>query len=143
MTLPERSGQRIEVEGTRRQLLLGAALAASSSVVSVRPGSADEPERLSDASGRWSIERAQQWYGRQPWLSGCNYMPSTAINQLEMFQEETFDPAVIDREFGLAEGLGFNSVRVFLHDLLWQQDSAGFGEHSRAGRLQANTAVSQ
>ncbi|MGV2336100.1 MAG UNVERIFIED_CONTAM: cellulase family glycosylhydrolase [Planctomycetaceae bacterium] len=126
MSLPELSGLRIDVVGTRRQLLLGAVVAASSTVVSVRHGSADEPERVSDASGRWSIERAQQWYGTQPWLSGCNYMPSTAINQLEMFQADSFDPAVIDREFGLAEGLGFNSVRVFLHDLLWQQDSAGF-----------------
>jgi hypothetical protein len=55
-------------------------------------------------------------------------MPSSAINQLEMFQADTFDAALIDREFGLAAGLGFNSVRVFLHDLLWEQDSRGFLE---------------
>jgi hypothetical protein len=86
----------------------------------------DEPALVPDAAGRWTVERATAWYAEQPWLVGCNYMPSSAINQLEMFQAETFDPEVIDREFGLAAGLGFNSVRVFLHDLLWEQDSRGF-----------------
>jgi beta-galactosidase/beta-glucuronidase len=57
---------------------------------------------------------------------GCNYIPSTAINQLEMFQSDTFDPETIDRELAMAQGLGFNSVRVFLHDLLWTQDREGF-----------------
>lgn len=53
-------------------------------------------------------------------------MPADAINQLEMWQEATFDPAEIDRELGWAQDLGMNSMRVFLHDLLWQQDAAGF-----------------
>ena len=78
------------------------------------------------ASGRWSERKASDWYAKQPWLVGCNFIPSTAINQLEMWQADTFDPLTIDRELGWAESLGFNSVRVFLHDLLWQQDSAGF-----------------
>jgi hypothetical protein len=87
---------------------------------------AEEPEKISDAPGRWTSEQANAWFRNQPWLVGCNYMPSTAINQLEMFQADTFDPEVIDREFGLAQSLGFNSVRVFLHDLLWKQDRDGF-----------------
>ena len=78
------------------------------------------------AAKRWSEEKANAWYARQPWLVGCNYVPSNAINQLEMWQAETFDLATIDRELALARGLGFNSVRVFLHDQLWEQDSAGF-----------------
>ena len=78
------------------------------------------------APGRWTRERAAAWAREHPWLVGCNYIPSTAINQLEMWQAETFDEAAIDRELGWAEGLGFNSVRVFLHDLLWQQDAPGF-----------------
>src|SRR4051812_25539516 len=78
------------------------------------------------ADERWSAEKAKEWYGRQPWLVGCNFSPSTAINQLEMWQAETFDLATIDRELGWAEQLGFTSVRVFLHHLVWQQDSAGF-----------------
>jgi hypothetical protein len=79
-----------------------------------------------DAVGsRWSEEKAAQWYQQQPWLVGGNFAPSTAINQLEMWQVETFDPNTIDRELGWAASLGMNTARVFLHDLLWQ-DSEGF-----------------
>ncbi len=58
--------------------------------------------------------------------SGSNYIPANAINELEMWQAETFDPAQIDKELGWAEGIGMNTMRVFLHDLLWQQDAVGF-----------------
>ncbi len=75
---------------------------------------------------RWSIEKANEWYARQPWLVGCNFIPSSAINQLEMWQAETFDPATIDRELGWAASIGFNTVRTFLHDLAWEADSNGF-----------------
>jgi len=75
---------------------------------------------------RWSEQQANAWYAAQPWLVGSNYVPKSAINQLEMWQEATFDPAEIDKELGWAEELGMNTMRVFLHDLLWQQDSAGF-----------------
>jgi hypothetical protein len=75
---------------------------------------------------RWDTERANAWYQRQPWLVGCNFIPSTAINQLEMWQTETFDSVTIDRELGWAQGIGFNSVRVFLHVIPWNSDSAGF-----------------
>ncbi len=75
---------------------------------------------------RWSDEKIHAWYKQQPWLVGCNFIPSTAINQLEMWQEETFDPETISRELGWAASLGMNTVRVFLHDLLWARDPAGF-----------------
>ncbi len=78
------------------------------------------------AADRWPAEKANAWYAAQPWPSGANFLPSTAINQLEMWQAETFDPATIDRELGWAEGLGFTSMRVFLHDLPHAQDPAGF-----------------
>ena len=77
-------------------------------------------------SGRWPAARAAEWYHAQPWLVGGNYTPASAINQLEMWQADTFDPARIDRELGWAEGIGMNTMRVFLHDLLWQQDPAGY-----------------
>src|SRR5579862_3165361 len=75
---------------------------------------------------RWSEAQANAWYAQQPWLVGGNYVPTNAINQLEMWQAETFDPQQIDKELGWAEGLGMNTMRVFLHDLLWQQDATGF-----------------
>ena len=77
-------------------------------------------------TSRWSEAKANSWYAREPWLVGSNYVPKTAINQLEMWQETTFDPDQIDREFAWAESLGMNTMRVFLHDLLWQQDASGF-----------------
>ena len=77
-------------------------------------------------AGRWSGARARAWQRARPWLAGCNFIPSSAINQLEMWQVDTFDLAGIDRELGWAQDLGFTSVRVFLHHLLWQQDKDGF-----------------
>src|SRR5882672_10267923 len=76
--------------------------------------------------GRWAPKRAQTWYDSQPWLVGANFVPSTAINQLEMWQAETFDPVTIDRELGYAEKIGLNTMRVFLHNLPYEQDAAGF-----------------
>jgi hypothetical protein len=76
--------------------------------------------------GRWSEADANAWYARQPWLVGANFVPSTAINELEMWQADTFDAPTIDRELGWAEGIGMNTMRVFLHNLLWEQDPAGF-----------------
>ncbi|GAA4395135.1 hypothetical protein GCM10023187_01680 [Nibrella viscosa] len=79
-----------------------------------------------DAPGRWSRSKANSWYRHQPWLFGPNYVPANAINQLEMFQPETFDPATIDKELGWAEAMGINTLRVFLHDLLWERDETAF-----------------
>jgi len=80
------------------------------------------------ASDRWTAEKANEWYDAQPWLVGCNFTPSSAINQLEMWQADTFDPETIDRELGYAAGLGMNTVRTYLHDLAWQADPVGFKE---------------
>jgi hypothetical protein len=78
------------------------------------------------AAERWTPKQADDWYAKQPWLVGCDFLPSTAINQLEMWQSETFDPSTIDRELGWAESIGFNTVRVFLHDLPWKDDRDSF-----------------
>jgi hypothetical protein len=81
---------------------------------------------LSNNAQRWSEKAANDWYAQQPWMVGANYVPSNAINQLEMFQADTFDPAINDRELGYAESIGMNVMRVFLQDQLWQQDPEGF-----------------
>jgi len=75
---------------------------------------------------RWPRERAWEWYRGQPWLVGCNFIPSTASNQLEMWQGDTFDPRTIDRELSWGAGLGMNTVRVYLHNVAWQVDREGF-----------------
>ncbi len=76
----------------------------------------------------WTKEKANNWYDEQPWLVGANYNTRTSINQLEMWQESTFDTAIINQELGWAADLGMNTMRVYLHDLLWEQDSVGFLE---------------
>jgi Cellulase (glycosyl hydrolase family 5) len=77
-------------------------------------------------SQKWSEEKANDWYARQPWLVGSNYIPAYAVNQLDMWQADTFDLDRINLEFIWAENLGMNTMRVFLHDLLWKQDPSGF-----------------
>jgi hypothetical protein len=83
-------------------------------------------EHDAELAHRWSISRAQEWFDKNGWLVGCNYIPSNAINQLEMWQEESFSPELIDKELGMASELGFNTVRVFLHTLLWNDNSEAF-----------------
>lgn len=74
----------------------------------------------------WTKEQANQWYQQWGWLRGSNFQPSTAINQLEMWQAETFDPATIDRELGWAAAIGMNCMRVYLHHVAWEVDKEGF-----------------
>jgi hypothetical protein len=75
---------------------------------------------------RWSKEKAWEWYDNQPWYVGVNFNPSTSINQLEFWQEATFDSETIERELKWSSELGMNLHRVYLHNLLWEQDSLGF-----------------
>src|SRR5580704_2948809 len=74
----------------------------------------------------WTTAKANEWYKDKGWLRGCDFIPSSAINQLEMWQAETFDAATINKELGFAESIGLNCMRVFLHHAAWQQDPAGF-----------------
>ena len=76
----------------------------------------------------WTEEEAKDWYVKQPWLVGCNFLPSSAINQLEMFQSDTFDEPTLTREIKWASELGFNTLRIYLHDLLWKDSSREFCE---------------
>lgn len=75
---------------------------------------------------RWPMARARQWQARLGWQMGCNFTPSCAINQIEMWQASCFNLTAIERELDLAASLGMNSVRVYLHDLLWAADRKGF-----------------
>ena len=77
---------------------------------------------------RWSTQRAWTWWDAQPWPVGCNFLPSTAGNQLEMWQAESWDPETCQRELGFAAELGLDTVRVYLHDLVWEHDREGFLE---------------
>ncbi|NCT15687.1 MAG: 1,4-beta-xylanase [Flavobacteriaceae bacterium CG17_big_fil_post_rev_8_21_14_2_50_33_15] len=83
-------------------------------------------QELKQVSQKWSIEKANYWYNKHKWITGANFNPSSAINQLEMWQADTFDPDTIDKELGYAEGIGFNTMRVYLHSLAYKSDPKGF-----------------
>ena len=76
----------------------------------------------SDINPVWSVEKAKTWYDNQEWIIGANFTPSTAINQIEFWQESSFDPQTIDRELGYASNIGFNTMRVYLHYLVWARN---------------------
>ena len=97
---------------------------------SCETGKKEQP--VAEAS-RWTEEKAWAWYEKYDWLAGANFNPSTSINQLEFWQEATFDPETIDRELGWSADLGFNLHRVYLHNLLWDQDSTGIS--GKVGKL--------
>src|SRR3546814_11525078 len=88
----------------RRSFLLTATAALSIAATAAQPAMARE---------QWSKEQANTWYDKQPWLVGANYTPGSAVNELEMWHEPTFDPATIDKELGWAAGIGMNTMRVF------------------------------
>ena len=75
---------------------------------------------------RWSEARIGAWYTENPWLVGTNFIPSSAINQIEMWQQSTYDPVTIDRELGYVESIGMNSVRVYLHYLVWKEEDTTY-----------------
>jgi hypothetical protein len=66
----------------------------------------------------WTKEKAWRWYNDQPWIRGCNYMPASAANRMDMWQEygsrERFEE--MDRELKIASDIGFNTVRVLLEE---------------------------
>jgi hypothetical protein len=85
-----------------------------------------QPDKTPEPSGaRWTVQQAWDWYKSRPWIVGFNYVPSTACNTTEFWSAETFDEKTIDCELGWGARLGFNSCRVFVQYLVWQQDPAG------------------
>lgn len=79
-----------------------------------------------DQSRIWTETQAAAWQKEQGWLRGCNFNPSTSINQLEFWQAETFDPETIDCELAWAGDIGLNCMRVYLHHVAWETDRDGF-----------------
>ena len=75
---------------------------------------------------QWTAAAANDWYARQPWIVGNNYIQSNTVNQIEMWQQETFDADRIDLELRWAEDLGINTLRVFLNDQVWEKDPGGY-----------------
>jgi hypothetical protein len=74
---------------------------------------------------RWTETDAKEWLQARPWVCGFNFLPSTAVNFIEMWHADTFDMPAIERELGWAADIGFNAIRVNLPFLGWQNDRDG------------------
>ena len=59
---------------------------------------------LAGRTGPWTKEKAWEWYNAQPWIRGCNYMPASAANRMDMWQEYGSEARFeeMDRELALA-----------------------------------------
>jgi hypothetical protein len=75
-------------------------------------------------SARWTPDQANRWYNNQPLYFGGNFVPSSAVNSIDMWQ--TFDISTIARELNWASQINMNIMRVFLHVLFYQQDAEAF-----------------
>lgn len=106
-------------------IILGMSILVSCNISSKSKKSSNETMEETPV-GRWTEEQAKAWGAANGWLRGANFNPSTAINQLETWQAETFDPETIDKELGWAEAIGLNCMRVYLHHVAWQVDKEGF-----------------
>jgi hypothetical protein len=80
------------------------------------------------ADGQWSIKRANDWWQGRSWVCGFNFLPSSAVNFLEMWHPDGFDPQTIERELKWASNIGFNAIRVNPHYLVWKHDRDGLLE---------------
>lgn len=107
-------------------LIMGGLMMTSCGTAGEKTGDKEAGKEAPAGRAIWTPQQANDWYAGQPWYVGADFLPSTAINQLEMWQAETFDTATIDKELALAESIGMNVMRVYLHDLVFENDEQGF-----------------
>ena len=79
-----------------------------------------------DSTQRWGEQRAWEWYNKQPWLCGFNYIPAYAINYTAMWDKTSFDANAIDKELALAEKTGLNVLRAVLQYAVYADDPGYF-----------------
>ena len=84
------------------------------------------PTYAQDSTARWPEKKAWDWYNKQPWYCGFNYVPAYAINYTAMWDKTTFDSAAIDKELTLAQKPGMNVLRAVLQFAVYEDDPAYF-----------------
>jgi hypothetical protein len=78
----------------------------------------------------WTKDKAWDWYRQTPWLRGCNYMSCDCANRIDQWQELGFEKRLetADKELELAASIGYNSIRLILEFIVWEQEHDGFME---------------
>ena len=86
---------------------------------------------FAERTGPWTKEQAWDWYKKQPWIRGCNYMPASCANRADQWQalgaKEHFEE--MDRELAVGEKIGFNAMRIIVELQgfgIWLVDHDGF-----------------
>jgi hypothetical protein len=58
------------------------------------------------------------------WVKGVVFVPTNCVNECQHWEE--YDSAINDRELYYAHVYGLNTVRVYLHYLVWEKDKTTF-----------------
>lgn len=129
----DRQGLAAYIGGTGAGInFLGGSRVVADASPSVRPVTAANVETGKPTpgepggGGRWGDRRIWDWYNRLGTVKGVNYIPRYAVNSVEMWMKDTFDPEIIDEELGWAHDAGYTSVRVSLQFAVWSADPDGF-----------------
>ena len=79
---------------------------------------------------QWSAEKANRWYGKLPWLRGCNFIGSDCANRFDMWQSYRAREKLrtAERELALCRELGFNTVRLWIIFEAWLNEPEFFME---------------
>lgn len=84
------------------------------------------PPAHQDKPPCWDLKRIWEWYQDLPWLAGMNYLPRTAVNFVEMWDESSFDIEIIEEELKWASTkLGYNTLRTNVPMVLYEHDCRG------------------
>jgi hypothetical protein len=108
------------------RMMMGMAAVVAGLLFSSLAHAGDAPITPSVVPGRWSADKAWQWYNQQPWPCGFNYVPANAVSYTEMWMDYNFNPELIDKELAVAEGVGFNCLRVILPFVVWEKEPEAF-----------------
>ena len=77
---------------------------------------------------RWSSKQAQEWYSKQGWLRGCNFIGSDCTNRLDMWQSYKSEEKLLtaEKELALCEKIGFNTVRLWANFDVYYKEADAF-----------------
>lgn len=89
---------------------------------------------------KWTAEAINKWWELQKWPVGANFVTTSAVNDIEMWMDSTFNPELVRKELKIAAEAGLNSVRVFLSYIVWREEGELFEKNFDAFLQMAHEA---